>query len=188
MGGNELNARSGPAAFRRAGVATVPADRHAHGLALGLSLTENVALGVWDNAAFGRGPFLRWPALRERTAQLIHDFDIRAGGPGSLAASLSGGNQQKVVLARALSGENLRVLVAVNPTRGLDVGAIAYVHAALNAAQKRGVGIVLISTELDEVRSLASQKIAVLFEGRFSGVVAPDAPADVLGRLMGGSG
>ena len=181
------NVAPSPQAFRRAGVAIIPADRHARGLALPLSLTENVALGVYDDLAYTKGPFLRWPAVKERTARLIQDFDIRASGPNASAASLSGGNQQKVVLARALSSENLRVLVAVNPTRGLDVGAIAYVHSALRKAQAAGVAIVLISTELDEVLTLATNRVAVLFEGRFAGIVSPDAPRDVLGRLMGGN-
>ena len=178
---------SEPGAFRRAGVAVVPADRHERGLALPLSLTENITLGVWDDPEFGRGPFLLWPRLKARTTRLVSEFDIRAGGPNAPAASLSGGNQQKVVLARALATENLRVLIVVNPTRGLDVGAIATVHAALRAAQKRGVAVVLISTELVEVLTLATKSVAVLFEGRFSGVVSPSASREVLGRLMGGN-
>jgi simple sugar transport system ATP-binding protein len=112
-------------------------------------------------------------------------YDVRAGGPDVPARALSGGNQQKVVIARALS-EKPRVLVAVNPTRGLDVGAAGYVHAALRAARAGGAAIVLISTELDEALALASERVAVLYEGAFSGVVAPSAPRAQIGLLMGG--
>ena len=116
--------------------------------------------------------------------QLIQRFDIRAEGPESKASSLSGGNQQKVVIARALAGTP-RVVIAVNPTRGLDVGAIGYVHQALREAQAAGAAILLISTELEEVLAL-SDRVAVLFEGKLMGIVAPDTSRETLGRLMGG--
>jgi general nucleoside transport system ATP-binding protein len=149
-----------------------------------MTITENLTLGVYDKREFRAGPLLKWHALRERAAALIGRFDIRAEGPGSPAKSLSGGNQQKVVIARALA-EAPRVVVAVNPTRGLDVGAIAYVHDALRQAKTNGAAIVLISTELDEVLSL-SDRVAVLYEGAFSGIVSPDTPREEIGLLMGG--
>jgi simple sugar transport system ATP-binding protein len=184
--GREIAGRR-PAAFRRVGVALIPADRQARGLALPLSLTENFALGVIRDPAFRSGPFLRWPALRRRASDLIQQYDIRASGPESPVGSLSGGNQQKVVIARELSG-NPAVIVAVNPTRGLDVGAIAYVHRTLRAARANGAAIVLISTELDEVRALATRRVAVLYEGRIVGVVSPGALPQTFGLLMGGKG
>jgi simple sugar transport system ATP-binding protein len=160
-----------PAAFRRAGVAVIPADRHRRGLALDLSLVENLTLGVQDDPRFRRGPVLRWPRLRERAGALIERFDVRGAsrGPDTVARALSGGNQQKVVIARALA-ENPRVVIAVNPTRGLDVHAVAEVHAALRRAAQQFAAVVLISTELDEVLALATERIAVLYEGRFSGL------------------
>ena len=173
-----------PGAFRRAGVAVIPADRHTRGLALPLSVTENLALGVYDKREFSYGPVLSWPRLTRRAAELIARFDIRTSGPQAPARSLSGGNQQKIVIARALS-DNPRVVIAVNPTRGLDVGAIAYVHDALRQAQKAGAAIVLISTELDEVLNL-SDRVAVLYEGRFSGIIRPDTSREQIGLLMGG--
>lgn len=173
-----------PQAAREARIGVIPADRQKRGLALSLSITENLTLGVQDSKDFRQGPFLRAKALRERASQLIQRFDIRAEGPESLASSLSGGNQQKVVIARALSGEP-KVVVAVNPTRGLDVGAIRYVHEALREAQASGAAIVLISTELDEVLTL-SDRVAVLFDGKLMGTVAPDTPRETLGQLMGG--
>ncbi len=185
VGGAELV--SDPAAFRRAGVAVIPADRQTRGLALPLSLTENFALGMQDEPAFRRGPILLWPRLRARADELIQEFDVRVsgGGAGARAGSLSGGNQQKVVIARALS-QKPRMVVAVNPTRGLDVGAIAFVHAALRRAQNGGAAVVLISTELDEVAALSTKRVAVLFAGRFAGIVPPSAGRETFGLLMGG--
>ena len=177
--------RADPRAFRRAGVAVIPADRQTRGLALSLSITENLALGVHDEKGYRRGPLLLWPRLRERAVELIGKYDIRATGPESPAQALSGGNQQKVVIARALSG-NPRIVIAVNPTRGLDVGAIAYVHAALRSARDSGAALVLISTELDEVMALATRSVAVLYEGAFAGIIGPDAPREEIGLLMGG--
>lgn len=174
-----------PASFRRAGVAVIPADRQVRGLAMPMTLTENFALGVYDNPAFRWGPLLRWPALRRRADTLIQEYDIRASGAGAAAQSLSGGNQQKIVIARALAG-NPQVVVAVNPTRGLDVGAIAYVHRALRGARDAGAAIVLISTELEEVLTLSTERVAVLYEGTFSGIVTPDTPREEIGLLMGG--
>jgi simple sugar transport system ATP-binding protein len=173
-----------PAAFRHAGVTVIPADRQRRGLALPLTITENLALGVYDKGEFRRGPILLWPRLRERANGLIRRFDVRTTGPDVPVRSLSGGNQQKVVVARALA-DAPRVVVAVNPTRGLDVGAIAYVHDSLRRAQAGGAAIVLISTELEEVLTLAD-RVAVLYEGRFSGIVPPETPREEIGLLMGG--
>lgn len=174
------------AAVRRARFGIIPADRQKRGLALGMSVQENLTLGVQDKAAFRSGPFLKASALRQRTSDLIQQFDIRTTGPEALVSSLSGGNQQKVVIARALANEP-RVLVAVNPTRGLDVGAISAVHTALRQAQATGAAVVLISTELDEVLTL-SDRVAVLFEGKLMGIVSPETPRERLGQLMGGIG
>jgi simple sugar transport system ATP-binding protein len=175
---------SNPLAFRRAGVAVIPADRQRRGLALPLSITENITFGVYDKPEYRWGPVLLWSRLQDRAINLITRYDIRATGPMATTKSLSGGNQQKVVIARALA-DNPRVVVAVNPTRGLDVGAIAYVHNALRQAQEQGAAIVLISTELSEVLSL-SDRVAVLFDGRFTGIVSPNTPREEIGLLMGG--
>ena len=173
------------AAFRRAGVAVIPADRQARGLVMPMTVTENIALGVYDERSYRAGVVLQWRKLKTHTADLIRRFDIRGGGANAEVRDLSGGNQQKVVIARALSGSP-KVIVAVNPTRGLDVGAIAYVHNALRDAQRSGAAIVLISTELSEVQALATRRVAVLFGGKIAGTVAPDAPRETFGLLMGG--
>ncbi|WP_395145979.1 ABC transporter ATP-binding protein [Armatimonas sp.] len=174
-----------PKAVREAQIGVIPADRQKRGLALSMTITENLTLGVQDSPAFRKSVFLDAKALHTRTEQLIERFDIRAEGPTAKASSLSGGNQQKVVIARALAGEP-KVVIAVNPTRGLDVGAISYVHTALREAQAAGAAIVLISTELDEVLTL-SNRVAVLFEGKLMSIVAPETPREELGRLMGGT-
>lgn len=184
IGVDTVEPAANPAAFRQAEVAVIPADRQRRGLALPMTITENIAFGAYDKAEFRRGPMLLWPRLKERAAELIRRYDIRATGPHVPTRSLSGGNQQKVVIARALS-DTPKVVLAVNPTRGLDVGAIAYVHDALRQAQARGAAIVLISTELDEVLSL-SDRVAALFEGRLSQPVSPDTPREEIGLLMGG--
>ncbi|MBC8141566.1 MAG: ABC transporter ATP-binding protein [Armatimonadetes bacterium] len=173
------------AAFRRAGVAVIPADRQARGLAMPLTLAENVALGVYDSPEYRVGAVLKWRKLRERADALVKRFDIRGGGVNTSVLALSGGNQQKVVIARALSGSP-RVIIAVNPTRGLDVGAIAYVHNALRQARDNGAAVVLISTELSEIQSLSTRRVAVLFAGKIAGIVAPDASRETFGLLMGG--
>ena len=173
-----------PRAVRDAQIGVIPADRQKRGLALSMSITENLTLGVQDSPAFRTNIFLDAKALRARAEQLITRFDIRTEGPEAKADSLSGGNQQKVVIARALSGDP-KVVVAVNPTRGLDVGAIGYVHKALREAQASGAAILLISTELDEVLTL-SDRVAVLFDGKLMGIVPPETPREALGKLMGG--
>lgn len=178
------------AAFRRAGIAVIPADRQARGLVMPMTLTENVALGVYDAPEYRAGAVLKWRELREHANELVKRFDIRganvAAGTGSVVVrDLSGGNQQKVVIARALSGSP-KVIVAVNPTRGLDVGAIAYVHNALRQARDTGAAVILLSTELSEIQTLATRRVAVLFAGRVVGTVAPDARRETFGLLMGG--
>jgi simple sugar transport system ATP-binding protein len=124
--------------------------------------------------------------MRERAASLIKEYDVRGGGPGALAASLSGGNQQKCVIAREIAC-NPRVLVAAQPTRGLDVGAIEFVHRRLISERDAGRGILLVSLEFEEVRSLAD-RIVVMYEGEIVGEFAPDVSEEKLGIAMTGGG
>jgi ABC-type uncharacterized transport system ATPase subunit len=145
---------------------------------------ENLVLIVHAEPNYRRGPFLRWAKLRALADGLVAQYDIRVADPAQPAASLSGGNQQKIVIARALFGEP-EALVAVNPTRGLDIGATAYVHAQLRRARERGAAILLLSTELDEVTALGD-RVGVLYEGRLMGVVPPDTPREELGLMIGG--
>jgi len=174
-----------PRRVRASGVGIVPADRQRRGLALDLTIAENLLLTELDDPEVRRGPFVRWNVARARAAERIARYDIRAGGPDSRSRSLSGGNQQKVVLARALAGDP-PAMVVVNPTRGLDIGAIATMHAALRAARDRGAAILLVTTELDEAVALGD-RIAVLFAGRLQAIVSPQTPRERFGALMGGA-
>lgn len=173
-----------PRDLERFGVALIPPDRHREGLALTLSIAENLMLEATQLPQFGRGPFLNHKALRRFAEQTARDFDIRAENLNSPAGALSGGNQQKIVIARAL-WRKPKLLVAVSPTRGLDVAAAAYVHTLLRERQAAGGAILLISTELDEVIAL-SGRIAVLDEGRIIGIVSPETPRETIGLMMGG--
>jgi ABC-type uncharacterized transport system ATPase subunit len=162
----------------------IPQDRQRTGLVLLMSVRENLVLIAHAAPEYRRGPFLRWGKLRALADGLVAQYDIRVADPAQPAASLSGGNQQKIVIARALFGEP-EALVAVNPTRGLDIGATAYVHAQLRRARERGAAILLLSTELDEVTALGD-RVGVLYEGRLMGVVPPDTPREELGLMIGG--
>lgn len=147
-------------------VGFIPQDRHREGLVGSFTLTENMALGLHGDPACRRGPFLRWGALRDRTRKAMSDFRITAPGPGARAASLSGGNQQRAVVARELQSAP-RLIVAENPTRGLDVAAAAFVHRTLRerVAGETAAAVVLVSTDLDEVLAL-SDRVVVLVRGR----------------------
>ena len=179
--------RLNPRDLERLGIALIPPDRQTEGLALSLSIADNLMLEAAHLPRFCRGPggmFLDRRGLAVFSAQLAHDFDVRATDLSLPARSLSGGNQQKIVIARAL-WRKPALLVAVSPTRGLDVAATAYVHEKLRQRQAEGGATVLISTELDEVIAL-STRIAVLYEGRIVGIVPPDTPRETLGLMMGG--
>lgn len=162
-------------------VAFVPEDRSTEGLIQAFSITENLVLGLPEDRRWAKGFQVNWPAARARAAELMSTFDIRAEGPDAAAATLSGGNQQKVVLARALE-RRPRVLIAENPTRGLDVRATAEVHARLRAAAAAGVAVVLYSTDLDEVLEL-SHRVLVVHQRRVQ-AAPPGADRRQVGEMM----
>jgi simple sugar transport system ATP-binding protein len=150
-----------------------------------LSIASNVVLKAYRGKQLTKGPMLRLRTIRDYAASLIKRYDVRGGGPELPARQLSGGNLQKVVLAREFEGEP-RVLVVASPTRGLDVAAIETVHRYLREAAANGVGVLLISEDLDEVRAL-SDRIAVIYEGAIVGELdAATATVDELGLLMAG--
>jgi simple sugar transport system ATP-binding protein len=171
----------------RAGLACIPEDRHLHGLVLDYSLSENLVLKSYDRHPFQQGGFLRFGTIRKYAERLMGDFDIRAGqGPRTAARSMSGGNQQKAIIAREIS-ENPEVLIAVQPTRGLDVGAIEYVHHRLLAARDAGKAVLLVSLELEEVLGV-SDRILVIHDGEIvADLDAKDATVQELGLYMAGS-
>jgi simple sugar transport system ATP-binding protein len=169
----------------RAGIAHVPEDRLHTGVAPSLSIASNVVLKSYRGKQVARGPLLRLRAIREHAASLIHRYDVRGGGPEVPARQLSGGNLQKVVLAREFHGEP-RVLVVASPTRGLDVAAIETVHRYLRDAASSGVGVLLISEDLDEILALAD-RVAVIYEGAIVGEVDAGATTvEEIGLLMAG--
>jgi simple sugar transport system ATP-binding protein len=169
-----------------AGVGHIPEDRHRRGLVLPFTLTENLALHAYRQAPNSRGGFLNLRAMADRARRLLKEFDVRGGSPTTPAGSLSGGNQQKVVLAREIDGDP-KVLIAAQPTRGLDVGAIEFVHHRLLEQRDAGRAILLVSLELEEILSL-SDRILVIYEGQIAGEFPPTATEEELGFAMTGGG
>jgi len=169
-----------------AGVGHIPEDRHRRGLVLDFTLAENIALHDYAKPPDSRFGWLFPSRLIARARRLLLEFDVRGGGPTTRAGALSGGNQQKVVIAREVSRDP-RVLLAAQPTRGLDVGAIEFVHRRLVEERDEGRAILLISLELDEIRSL-SDRILVIYEGRIVGEYAPGVSEEELGVAMTGGG
>jgi simple sugar transport system ATP-binding protein len=168
------------------GVGHIPEDRQKLGLVLEFDLAENLALHDYDREPNSRFGWLRPGRLVERAIRLVTEFDVRGGGPRTPAGALSGGNQQKVVVAREVDLDP-RVLIAAQPTRGLDVGAIEFVHRRLVEERDEGRGILLVSLELDEILSL-SDRILVMYEGRIVGEFPPDVPEEELGfAMLGGT-
>jgi general nucleoside transport system ATP-binding protein len=139
---------------------------------------------VHDRAPYARRGVLDLGAIQDNAEHRVGEFDIRPANPTASAGTLSGGNQQKVVLAREMS-RPLRLLIVAQPTRGLDVGSMEFVHRRIVAERDRGTAVVLVSTELDEVLGLAD-RIAVMYHGRIAGEVPPGTPAEEIGLLMAG--
>ncbi|MBW4041032.1 MAG: ABC transporter ATP-binding protein [Acidobacteria bacterium] len=167
-----------------AGVGFVPEDRQEDALVAEFSIAENLMLDRSDGAPFVKGGAVRRRDLETFATATVREFDVRAQGIDTHVGRLSGGNQQKVVLARELS-RSLRLFVAAQPTRGLDVGSIEFVHERIVATRDEGVPVIVISTELDEVAALAD-RIAVMYRGRIVGIVPGDTSRDVLGLMMAG--
>ncbi|MCW6005708.1 ABC transporter ATP-binding protein [Micromonospora sp. CPCC 205371] len=167
------------------GLAHVPEDRQGTGLVLDLSITDNAVLEVAAHPPHSRRGWLNRAAMRAATQELIDRYDIRCSGPDQKVRELSGGNQQKLLLAREIAREPAALLVS-QPTRGLDIGAIEYVHGQLRGLRERGCGILLISTELDEILALAD-RVAVLYGGRITALTdRADVRVEELGLRMAG--
>ena len=183
LGGSELVGRS-VRQILEAGVGFIPEDRQEDGLVGGFTLAENLMLDRSHGEPFVRRGTLQLDLLDAFAQEKLEQYDVRAPGITTLAEQLSGGNQQKVVVARELSRE-LRLLVAAQPTRGVDVGSIEFIHKQIVAGRDAGVPVLVVSTELDEVSALAD-RIMVLYRGRIVGVVPGDTPREVLGLMMTG--
>src|SRR5467141_965834 len=172
---------------RDAGVAFIPEDRRGTGLVLSFSIAENSILGRERSPTFSWNQFLlKLVAIREWARRLVKDFDIRTPSIDIAVRTLSGGNQQKVIVAREM-GSKPKVLLAAQPTRGVDIGAIEFIHRQIVKERDEGAAVLLVSAELDEVRSL-SDRIAVMYEGRIVSIEGPDTPEERLGLLMTGGG
>ena len=170
----------------RAGVGYIPEDRTEDGLVADFSVADNLVLDVYDRPPFATGVALNLDAIRTAALSRVEQFDIRTTSIATPTGTLSGGNQQKVILAREF-GRELRLLVASQPTRGLDVGSIEFVHRRIVAERDQGVAVLIISSELDEIYALAD-RIAVMYEGRITGIRPPTVPVEELGMLMARAG
>jgi simple sugar transport system ATP-binding protein len=172
---------------RDAGIDYIPEDRRGAGLVLNYSVADNLILGRQRAAAFSWHELvLRLAAIKEWARRLVKEFDIRTPSIETAARNLSGGNQQKIIIAREMASRP-RVLLAAQPTRGVDIGAIEFIHRRLVAQRDEGTAVLLISAELDEIRSL-SDRIAVIYEGQIVSIEPADTPEERLGLLMAGGG
>ena len=176
-----------PIRSRSENMSHIPEDRHKHGLILDFTLEENMVLQRFREPQFEKGGFIRFDAVRDYAQRLIRQYDVRSGqGPVTKVRSMSGGNQQKAIIARELDREK-PLVVAVQPTRGLDVGAIEYIHSQLVRQRDEGKAVLLVSLELDEVMSL-SDRILVLYEGEIVGEFDPKKiSVQELGLYMAGA-
>jgi len=184
IAGADMTGKS-PQAIIQAGLRHIPEDRHTEGLVLEFSVAENLVLKRFGQPPFTRKGVLRPRAILDYATRVVKLFDVRTRSVTAKTAELSGGNQQKVVLAREIDQDPV-VLIAAQPTRGLDVGATEYIHNTLLAQRNRGVAILLISTELEEVLAL-SDRIDVIYEGQIVGEVSSDrANTQKIGLMMAG--
>ncbi|MDB2384136.1 ABC transporter ATP-binding protein [bacterium] len=175
----------GARTFRDVGVAHVPEDRQEQGLVVGFLAWENAVLGYQDDPKYGEGPFLSIEACKQEAEAHIKKFDVRPANANLKTANFSGGNQQKIVLAREMSRDP-DVLIVGQPTRGVDIGAIEFIHNQIIAMRDAGKAILLVSVELDEVRSL-SDRLVVMFDGHIVGDADPATASEgELGLLMAG--
>ena len=183
LDGRPITGRS-PKEIIRVGLGFVPEDRKHDGFVSSFTVAENLVLNHFDEAPYAKGIALDLGRIRANAEERVKEFDIRTQSVEAPVSELSGGNQQKVVLARELS-RPLSALIANQPTRGVDVGAIEFLHQRLVAERDRGTAVLIVSTELDEVVALAD-RIAVMYRGRIVGIVPPDTSREVLGLMMAG--
>jgi simple sugar transport system ATP-binding protein len=183
LNGRDITAQA-PRDRLRAGIGYIPEDRQEDGLIAAFSVANNMVLDVYDRPPYARGIALNLDAIKSAARSRVEEFDVRTTSIETPVGTLSGGNQQKVILAREI-GRELKVLVASQPTRGLDVGSIEFVHRRIVEQRDEGVAVIIISAELDEIYALAD-RIAVMYEGRITGFRPPTVPVEELGLLMSG--
>lgn len=184
LNGRDITNRS-PRHISESGLALIPEDRHKHGLVLDFTMRENMVLNTYFHKAYTKRGFLDEEAMERHASRLIEQFDVRPPDSRALARSLSGGNQQKSIIAREIDKEP-DLLIAAQPTRGLDVGAIEFIHRKLVDQREKGKAVLLVSFELDEILKL-SDRIVVMYEGRIVGQTRPEDTNDQeLGLMMAG--
>jgi simple sugar transport system ATP-binding protein len=201
LSGRDLTGRS-TKQILRAGVGYIPEDRSVDGLVRAFTVAENLILDRYDQPPYARGLALRPAAIEQAARDLIAEFDVRTSGPDVPVGTLSGGNQQKVIVARELGrpsaaaagvgrgehgqrSQSLKLFVAAQPTRGVDVGSTEFIHARVVRERDSGAGVLLVSSELDEILALAD-RIVVMYRGRILATVDPDTPREQIGLLMAG--
>ncbi|MFC3882332.1 heme ABC transporter ATP-binding protein, partial [Bacillus songklensis] len=167
------------------GVGHIPQDRHKHGLVLDYTIGENMALQTYYKEPYSKSGILNYKKIYEKAKSLIQEFDVRTPSEYTPARALSGGNQQKAIIAREVD-RSPDLLIAAQPTRGLDVGAIEFIHSKLVEERDKGKAVLLVSLELEEVMNL-SDRIAVIYEGKIVDIVDPKTTNEQeLGLLMAG--
>jgi simple sugar transport system ATP-binding protein len=176
--------RATPEDRLHAGIAYIPEDRREDGIVADFSVADNLVLDLYDRPPFANGIAMNLSAVRDNASRLVEEFDVRTSSIDTAVGTLSGGNQQKVILAREV-GRRVRLLLASQPTRGLDVGSIEFVHRRIVAERDQGIAVIIVSSELDEIYALAD-RIAVMYEGKITGFRPPDVPVTELGLLMAG--
>jgi simple sugar transport system ATP-binding protein len=187
---NQAITNFSPRLIRERGTSHIPEDRHRRGLVLDFSVAQNMVLGIHYRAPYVRRTLLdviNFAPIREKAQRLMQEFDIRPPDQDNPAGNLSGGNQQKVIVAREFD-QNPKLLIAAQPTRGIDVGSIEFIHQRLLQAREDGKAILLVSADLEEILSL-SDRIAVMYEGQIVGILEPaEATEARIGMMMTGGG
>ena len=184
LGDEDVTTKS-PRAIHKREVAHVPEDRQKSGLVLPFTVTENIVLDSYYEAPLSRGVQMDWGAARERAVRLVEEYDVRTPSVDVLVSTLSGGNQQKVIVAREFD-RDVRLVIASQPTRGIDVGSIEYIHSRVVEERDDGAAVLIVSSELDEVMAL-SDRVLVMYEGRIAGEFDGSATSTDIGLAMLGS-
>ena len=184
LNGQEITTES-PRSIHKRSVAHVPEDRQKSGLVLSFTVTENIVLDSYYEAPVSKGIRMDWDAAEERAVRLVEEYDVRTPGVDVAVSTLSGGNQQKVIVAREFD-RDIALVIASQPTRGIDVGSIEYIHSRIVEERDNDAAVLIISSELDEITAL-SDRILVMYEGRIAGEFGPEATTTEIGLAMLGS-
>ena len=185
LDGHDVSAAS-PRQRHTLGMGHIPEDRQRQGLVTSMTITENLVLTRYHDSGFCNGLKMKWSSAKENAKELVENYDIRTSDPEQLASTLSGGNQQKVIVARELS-RDIRLLLAAQPTRGIDVGSIEYIHEQIVKERDSGTAVLIVSTELDEVMAL-SDRVLVMYRGKIVADLDPKKVSHMdIGLYMAGS-